>query len=362
VNQVGKQRLDNLIKQISRYLGSAELLVLAAFCLLVFYSPDVFAHARWFIDEQKSIEIPSVQKSMNFQAAIAASAIVAVFTLISFTSLVEQVLFKYIKPIYYMAFVHKDKLGYFLKITVAISLLYFSWQMDVLVPNIPSPEQGLWLVIGLQIIIAVLFVLNAYTVIGASLLLLTYAILMVSNYWIALEHLQYVGIALFIIISDSRHKKLKLLKHNAVDILRISTGAALVFLGLGEKILQPDLGAAFLAENQVNFVKIFLYPEFKDEYFVMCAGLAEISIGLMFIFGYSVRVLTLALIFLMTAANIYTLEAKSISLAITELAGHLPFFGIILQLIAFGDGKTITVRRTSYLKYPVAPPNKLGTW
>jgi hypothetical protein len=48
------------------------------------------------------------------------------------------------------------------------------------------------------------------------------------------------------------------------------------------------------------------------------------------------------------------LSAKSIDSAIVELAGHLPFFGIIAQILAFGDGKNITVRKTSYAKYPVS--------
>ena len=85
----------------------------------------------------------------------------------------------------------------------------------------------------------------------------------------------------------------------------------------------------------------------------MCAGLAEVAFGLMFIFGYSVRLLTLALFSLMLLTNVYMLSAKSMDSAILEFAGHLPFFGIIAQILTFGDGKSITVRKTSYAKYPV---------
>jgi uncharacterized membrane protein YphA (DoxX/SURF4 family) len=345
------------MKRIFGRSESAGLLILAALSLLVFYAGDLYAHARWFIPQQEAEMIPSAQKvvSQIFESgAFSAIVVLAILSLIAVSSLLEQVLFKYVKPIYYLAFVHKDKLAYFLKITVAISLLYSSWQMNFLVPMMPLPEQGLWLFIGLQTGIALLFLINVYTTLAASLLLLSYALLFAINYWITLEHLEIVGIALFILINDSSNAKFKLLKHNAVHILRVCTGFALVFLGLGEKILQPELGAAFLAANDINFIKLYFFPQFEDQYFVMCAGLAEVCFGLTFIFGYSIRLLTLVLFGLMTVTNIYMLEAQSISLAIMELAGHLPFFGIIALMLAFGDGKNITIRKTSYLRYPVA--------
>ncbi len=336
---------------------STSLLVFAALSLLVFYAGDLYAHARWFVPQQEAELIPSAQRvaSHIFESgAFSGLVIIAIFSLIAVANLIEQALFRYIKPIYYLAFVHKNKLGYFLKITVAVSLLYSSWQMNFLAPGIPLPEHSLWLFIGLQSGIAVLFLINAYTALAASMLLLCYALLFGINYWVSLEHLEIVGIALFILINDGRHEKLKLLKHNAVQILRVCTGFALVFLGLGEKILQPELGAAFLAANDVNFIKLYFFPEFEDRYFVMCAGLVEVSFGMIFIMGYSVRLLTMVLFAIMTITNVYMLEAKSMASAIMELAGHLPFFGIIAQMLAFGDGKNITIRKTSYLKYPVA--------
>ncbi len=345
------------MKRIIGHSESTGLLVLAALLLLVFYAGDLYAHARWFISQEEAESIPNAREVVSHMfdsGAFSALALIVIFLLIAVTSLVEDLLFKYIKRIYYLAFVHMDKLTYFLKITVAISLLYSSWQMNFLVPMMPLPEQSLWLLIGLQIGIALLLLINAYTVLTASLLLLSYLVLCALNFWISLEHLEILGIALFLLLIGSSHRKLKMLKHRAVLILRVCTGLALLFVGLGEKLLQPELGGAFLAENDVNFIKLYFFPGFQDKHFVMCAGLAEVAFGLMFIFGYSVRLLTLVLFGLMTVTNIYMMEARSTASAFMELAGHLPFFGIIAQILAFGDGKHIRVRRTSYLNYPVA--------
>ncbi|NIN61302.1 MAG: hypothetical protein GTN55_02740, partial [Gammaproteobacteria bacterium] len=59
-------------------------------------------------------------------------------------------------------------------------------------------EQSLWLFIGLQTGIALLLLSNAYTVLTGSLLLLSYAVLFALNFWVSLEHLEILGIALFI--------------------------------------------------------------------------------------------------------------------------------------------------------------------
>lgn len=332
------------------------LLSLGIFILAFLLADSVHGHARWFISEAEAAKIPTLQniKEGIFQSGVfPAIVVIAIFTLITLFNLIESMLFKYIKPIYYLAFIHKDKLTYFLKITVGLSLLYSSWHLTFLVPQMPVPDHLVLFAIALQTLVALSFIGNLYTYFSSILLLMGYLFLVFLNYWVALEHMEIVGIALFILLRDSTSGKIRFVKHEAVAVLRVCTGLSLVFLGLGEKILQPELAASFLAGHDINFVKLFFFPDFSDQYFAMCAGLAEVLFGLMFIFGYSVRLLTLALFSLMLLTNVYMLSAKSVDSALLELAGHLPFFGIIAQILAFGDGKNITVRKTSYARYPV---------
>jgi uncharacterized membrane protein YphA (DoxX/SURF4 family) len=333
------------------------LLLSVGILILAFLLTDgAHGHARWFISEAEAAKIPTLQniKEGIFQSGVfPAIVVIVIFLLITLFNLIEQLLFKYIKPIYYLAFIHKDKLTYFLKITIGLSLLYSSWHLTFLVPQMPVPEHLVLFAIALQTLIALSFISNLYTYFSSILLLMGYLFLVFLNYWVALEHMEIVGIALFILLRDSTSGKIRFVKHEAITILRVCTGISLVFLGLGEKILQPELAASFLAGHDVNFVKLFFFPDFSDQYFAMCAGLAEVLFGLMVIFGYSVRLLTLALFSLMLLTNIYMLSAKSVDSALLELAGHLPFFGIIAQILAFGDGKNITVRKTSYARYPV---------
>ncbi len=332
------------------------LVYLGIFILAFLLIDSANGHARWFISEAEAAKTPSLQniKDGIFQSgAFSAIVVIAIFMLITLFNLIEDVLFKYIKPVYYLAFIYKDSLIYFLKITVGLSLLYSSWKLTFLVPQMPVPENLILFYIALQTLIALSFISNIYTYFSSILLLVGYMFLVFLNYWVALEHLEILGIALFVLLSESTSGRLKFIKHEAIAVLRVCTGLALVFLGLGEKILQPELAASFLAGHDINFIKLFFFPDFSDHYFAMCAGLAEILFGLMLIFGYSVRLLALALFSLMLLTNIYMLSAKSIDSAVLELAGHLPFFGIIALILAFGDGKNITVRKTSYARYPV---------
>jgi uncharacterized membrane protein YphA (DoxX/SURF4 family) len=342
---------SNTIHYVKLFLLSLGILILA-FLL----TDSVDGHARWFISEAEAGKIPTLQniKDGIFQNGVfPAIVVIAIFLLIALSNLIEELLFKYIKPVYYLAFLYKNHLTYFLKITVGLSLLYSSWKLTFLVPQMPIPEDLILFAIALQTLVALSFISNIYTYYSSILLLMGYLFLVSLNYWVALEHMEIIGIALFILLRESASGKIRLIKHEAVAILRVCTGLSLIFLGLGEKILQPELAASFLAGHDINFVKLFFFPDFSDQYFAMCAGLAEVSFGLMFIFGYSVRLLTLALFSLMLLTNVYMLSAKSMDSALLELAGHLPFFGIMAQVLAFGDGKNITVRKTSYAKYPV---------
>lgn len=104
---------------------------------------------------------------------------------------------------------------------------------------------------------------------------------------------------------------------NASSTLRIGMGIQLVILAMHNKFLNPDMGLVFLQENQhFNFMKLLGVETFKDIHFVLAAGLAEMSFGLLLLLNIATRFVASCVfgIFLLT----------SIILGIHELLGHLP--------------------------------------
>ena len=229
-----------MTSQHTTYYIKLFLLSLGILILGFLLTDSVHGHARWFISEAEAAKIPTLQniKEGIFQSGVfPAIVVMAIFLLIGLSNLIEELLFKYIKPIYYLAFVYKDHLTYFLKITVGISLLYSSWTLTFLVPQMPVPDSLVLFAIALQTLVALSLIGNIYTYYSSILLLMGYLFLISLNYWVALEHMEIVGIALFILLRESTSGKLRLIKHEAVTVLRVCTGLSLVFLGLGEKIL-----------------------------------------------------------------------------------------------------------------------------
>jgi hypothetical protein len=118
----------------------------------------------------------------------------------------------------------------------------------------------------------------------------------------------------------------------AVAVLRVITGVAIIAPALSEKIWNPALGAAFLADRpQFNFPRVLLGQTWlSDDTFVLLAGLVEGTIGVLLISGMLTRVVILGM-WLPFNLGIPFLPPQ-------ELIGHLPIFGIMYLLLVHGAG------------------------
>jgi uncharacterized membrane protein YphA (DoxX/SURF4 family) len=119
---------------------------------------------------------------------------------------------------------------------------------------------------------------------------------------------------------------------HAIGLLRIAMGLSLITSALAEKIWNPGLGQAFLADHgSFNFVRAALgIAWFSDELFVLAAGLTEATIGAMLISGMWTRVVVLGA-WVPFHLGIPFLPQQ-------ELLGHIPIFGIMYLLLVHGSG------------------------
>lgn len=130
-------------------------------------------------------------------------------------------------------------------------------------------------------------------------------------------------------------KRLKLnisrYSHLPLPIIRIGMGLTLAVLALSNKLLSPDMALTFLDKHDFNFLQTLGFTGFTNLHFVFAAGVTEVALGLLLVFGIATRFVASAM-----AALLLTTMAI---LGPVELAGHLPLLGITAVLIFKGPGR-----------------------
>ena len=166
---------------------------------------------------------------------------------------------------------------------------------------------------------------------------------------LVLEHTYFFGIAGFLFIAGrgpgttqrvlrGPGKPAVALLPYAVPLLRASFGLATLITGFTEKLWDPGLSLAFLADHPFN-VTATTPLALSDANFVIAAGLAEVALGALLIAGFWPRVAILA------AWVPFNLAVPF--LGAQDVLGHLPIYGIILTILLCGSGRgfAATLRR-----------------
>jgi hypothetical protein len=116
----------------------------------------------------------------------------------------------------------------------------------------------------------------------------------------------------------------------AVWALKLCVGGALIVVAFQEKLADPDLALRFLAERpEFNVANSLLGLDWLNLTFTRVAGAIEVLFGLLVISGRLPQVCVVA-------AGI-PFNATLYFFGTTELVGHLPVYGAMLTLLAFGS-------------------------
>lgn len=187
---------------------------------------------------------------------------------------------------------------------------------------------GVWLISGVNVRPAAI----AVAAIGPASLLATGPVAL-------LESMNILGVAVFLAFvpptADGRYgaafpsrEQLR----TALLALRVLVGGALIVLAVSEKLANPGLARAIIAENaQLNVLKLIGID--NVDLFIRIAGATEILFGLLVISGAlpQVAVLVAAIPF----------NATLLLFGLTELVGHLPVYGVFLALLVYGSDRDI---------------------
>jgi hypothetical protein len=220
----------------------------------------------------------------------------------------------------------------------AITLIFMAVNLFLLAPNLRMGFSPVGFALAaLQVFVAFSFISGAFTRIGAALLLLL--VLLTGVFFgpaSMLEQSIYAGVALYMLLQgrgliDPRRgaepaSRFDRYRKFAPTTLRVLAGLSIVVLAFTEKLLNPDLGVAFLkAYPHFNVARAIGVTWFTDERFVYAAGMVELAIGAALLSGILPRLV----IFGMFVPFNLTIPF----LPPTELMGHLPVFSVMYVLV-----------------------------
>jgi uncharacterized membrane protein YphA (DoxX/SURF4 family) len=121
----------------------------------------------------------------------------------------------------------------------------------------------------------------------------------------------------------------------ALFVLRVAMGFGIAFGALTEKLLDPGLAGALLADRpELNVLRGLAV---SDGQFIFIAGLTELVIGVVIMSGQLTRPV------MAVGAALFTVTLPLFGW--TELLGHLPYYGMMLTLFLSPDPGSPRVHR-----------------
>jgi uncharacterized membrane protein YphA (DoxX/SURF4 family) len=322
---------------VTRLLRTALTLSLAAAAAYAGLVPGtVHAHEKWFTDPQFHPSDPGLVFGERTAVALGVG-LVAVLLL----GLAQRLIGDPLWP--RLAIFDRMREGdvRLLAVQTAIALIYMAVRLALLSPHLSLPQAPLGFALaGVQLVIAFSFITRVLDRAGAALLILMG--LVVALLFGPLDALQlafYGGIAVLIFmtgVSQSVRAPRPPMAdpvwgQRALLALRVLSGLAFLFIALGDKIWNPDLGVAFL-ERYPHFNVLRLAGlDVPDQTFAFVAGVIETAAGLLLISGFLTRVV-IAVLLVPFNLTVPFLPAE-------EMIGHLPIFGILYMLLVNGGGR-----------------------
>lgn len=326
VSTRGRMRIyvDTKGKQVVMKLLSGLL-----FVILINFSQTASAHLKWFAVDDPRIDLREYYSAYSSELIIGG---ILFFIMIGIAVWINRKLTFEILP----APSIKKYIVRAFSVLIGLSLLFASYNESILAAHYLVSSRMLVLLQYAQAIVALMLIFNLFPRSAATTLILIYIIL-ASQFGLleVLDYINFIGIAAYLILSNSKDELHQTL---AVPAIRIFTGATLVVLAFSEKLLNPDLGLRFLTLNNWNFMQSIGITSFTDELFILSAGIVELLIGTLFMLGLLTRINTLVLLGFMITSNVAFMLQSSNTEAITELAGHMPILAIALILLMSGAG------------------------
>ena len=165
--------------------------------------------------------------------------------------------------------------------------------------------------------------------------------------WPVLQRIDVLGLAFFVLLAGpgrwSADLELGRVREPSVDdiakavwALRVGAGLALIVVAFAEKLANPDLAVAFLADHPELNVAQQVGIGMSDLEFARVAGAIEVLFGLLLISGALPQAIVLI-------AGV-PFNATLWFFGTNELLGHLPIYGAMLVLLVLGSDPRLRPR------------------
>jgi uncharacterized membrane protein YphA (DoxX/SURF4 family) len=301
-----------------------------------------FAHVKWFVDPH--------QHPTHYELLVTVPVLLAFVIALVATAIAFAIQHRVPEPGAVRSLERYAKTGPLaLRIALGVALLSAAAVGWLFVPSLSLPRDaagdGL---LGVEVLCGVLILVGLFTRYAAILLALLGAIAMFPfNVESILEQVHILGIAVFLFIAgpgafslDARRKAHRAIDHRrapaaALNLLRIAMGFGIAYGALTEKLLNPDLAQALLADRP--FLNVLRGLGVSDPVFVWLAGITELAIGVVILSGQITRPVM--------AVGFALFTATLIVFGLPELIGHLPYYGIMFTLFIAPDADSWRVQR-----------------
>ncbi len=317
--------------------------VFIALLVLVALPSRAEAHLRWFVDSQGSLPDQHYTMDLTIWLIIAGTVLFFAFSvwvgracsglpmrkqLVGAAPVVEPVMWRMVAGL------------------AGLMLIINTMMHDYLAPNLSLPEPGvMWVGLIAQGLVGVLLLGQiSFTVSGVLIYVAAALAAMFNAPMLLLDYLfefAALGLALIFVgpqlttrdrrVFDALKIDPDRYRHLPLPIIRVGVGITLIILAVHNKLADPSMSVAFLQQYDLNFMPHIGFPGFTDLHFAFSAGVAELAIGILILFGFATRfvVFVLAIFFVCTLVVLPPLE----------LIGHLPLFGIAFLMITCGGGR-----------------------
>lgn len=324
------------------HLFVSALRKVSLFLMLIIYSASTLAHVKWFVEDDSQFRHFYYPIDLF---SISIISITLLFLLVAslldrmtrFNVRLNRLLYGSLLP--QRINTSGDWINALLKQSIAIMLLANLLQGHFVAPHfVHNGGAYIYSVLQFLLILILIFNVNLF-----SISLILFSIYLVATFPIESSidyvlELMAIGFALFFTDKTRRsHKyiiKFSTLQYSAPSsdlglmLLRIGLGMQLIVLSFHDKLLNPGYGLVFLVEYPYfNFLRYFGWEAFSDLYFLLGAGMVELSLGILLVANIVPRLssLLIFLIFLLTG----------FVMGIEELAGHIPII-VAAGVIIFG--------------------------
>jgi uncharacterized membrane protein YphA (DoxX/SURF4 family) len=244
-----------------------------------------------------------------------------------------------------------------LRVFTGMSFLLTAYEGALVAPHKVAEGSFELLLVVMQAIIGIMLIANRWIKTAAILILVLHAgVAAKFGVLPALEYAIIIGIACFLLLNSIEDEARRdLLKPYSVDVLRIWTGISLVALAVGEKLAPSALGQVFVTQYQWNFMQALGFSVLDDRLFVLSAAMIEAVIGIVLIFGTTVRLAVLALSIMMAVSNVVFILQGNNEAALVEFVGHMPIIGVALLLLLLGYGQRLKITDAFSSRRPISP-------